>query len=586
MRSRIPAVSALLVATAATAACGENEVATEHIRSVLAAAGEAGPDAAAGDSVRGAAGDSTAEATGTAPVLSLPNGDTLTIRPSVVQFYRERDFQPAWTDDDEILPRGISMLEAIAAANSEGLDRERYHFGTAREMAQRLDEDAVEDRELEYLGSLDLLLTESFARFSQDLTAGTIDPTRAGLDWQIERGEAEDRSLIDRVLEGEDPREVLGSIRPAVPYYSRMVDGLKRLRTVAEAGGWPTVSDGETMEPGATGPRVAELRARLMAGDDPDETRLARHGQDSLSLFDDSLALAVEHFQTRHNLQEDGALGASTLAALNVPVEDRIESMRLNLDRWRWLPNDLGDRFILVNIAGFELELVDNGEAIESMNVVVGETANRTPVFQDTLEYMVVNPYWNVPSSIAEEEIIPAAARDPGYLARNNYELVYDGNAVSPGSVSPEALRSGAYRIRQKPGQSNALGNVKFLFPNSMNIYLHDTPADHLFTQESRAFSHGCIRVERPDDLARTLLTTLTDRDADYYESLRQSSGEQWVSFDEKVPVYILYFTAWVDEDGTIRFHEDIYDRDRSLEGEQQEKLAPVSPRPITTDAT
>ena len=584
MKSRIPTIGAVLVAAATTAACGENEVATEHIRSVLAAAGEAGPGAAAGDSAA-AAVDSAAEATGTAPVLSLPNGDTLTIRPSIVQFYRERGFQPAWTDDDEILPRGISMLEAIAAADSEGLDRERYHFSTAREMARRLDEDAVEDRELEYLGSLDLLLTESFARFSQDLTAGTIDPSRAGLDWQIERGEAEDRRLIDRVLEGEDPREVLGSIRPDVPYYSRMVEGLKRLRTVAESGGWSAMSEGETLEPGTDSPRVAELRARLMAGDDPEETRLARHGQDSLTLFDDSLALAVEHFQTRHNLQEDGALGPSTLAALNVPVEDRIENMRLNLDRWRWLPNDLGDRFILVNIAGFELELVEDDEAIESMNVVVGETANRTPVFQDSLEYMVVNPYWNVPASIAQEEIIPAVARDPGYLARNNYEVVYDGNAVSPGSVSPQALRSGAYRIRQKPGQSNALGHVKFLFPNSMNIYLHDTPADHLFTQKSRAFSHGCIRVERPDDLARTLLTMLTDRDAAYYESLRQSSGEQWISFDEKVPVYILYFTAWVDEDGTIRFHEDIYDRDRSLEGEQQDKLGPVTPRPIATDA-
>ncbi len=225
--------------------------------------------------------------------------------------------------------------------------------------------------------------------------------------------------------------------------------------------------------------------------------------------------------------------------------------------------------YLLVNVAGFELEVVQGDKAIESMNVVVGETANRTPLFQDTLEYMVVNPYWNVPASIAQEEILPALQRDPNYLARNNMEMVRTGGSV---------------RIRQRPGAGNALGNVKFLFPNEQDIYLHDTPADHLFRQESRAFSHGCIRVERPDDLARTLLSALSDRDPSEYDRLRRRSGEQWIEFDEKIPVYILYFTAWADADGTLRFHDDIYERDRSLEAEQQEKLTPVEPRPITSE--
>jgi murein L,D-transpeptidase YcbB/YkuD len=559
-----------LASLLALAGCGENEVATAHIRQVV-------ESTVASDS--GAAPEAAPE--GTTPVVTLPNGDTMRIRPSVVEFYRAREYQPAWTDDDEILPRGASMLEAIGLANTEGLDRERYHYSTAREMADLLEEDAVEDRELEYLGNLDLLLTENFARLSQDLVAGTIDPEKAGLTWRIERGTVEDRSLIDQVLEGEDPRAVLGSIRPRVPYYDRMVRGLARLREVQSAGGWATVPEGGTLEPGDSGPRVASLRARLMAGDDTVETRLARFGQERIQAFDDSLARAVAHFQTRHNLQEDGALGPATLAALNVSAEERIEDVRLNLDRWRWLPNELGDTFILVNIAGFELEVVRSDTVLESMNVVVGKTANRTPVFQDTLEYMVVNPYWNVPESIATEEIIPKAMDDPTFLARNNYELVYDGGAVHPNAVDPAALESGAYRIRQKPGTGNALGNVKFLFPNSHNIYLHDTPADHLFTQRTRAFSHGCIRVERPEDLARTLLAALTDRDPDSYDSLRQTSGEQWIPFDQKIPVYILYFTAWVNEDGTLRFYEDVYGRDESLETERQKKLAPVDTRPI-----
>jgi murein L,D-transpeptidase YcbB/YkuD len=589
-------VLAALVGVALTATgCGENPDATAQIRELLGGApvaasspadvrsDSADADAAPADSTRGDAATASGPPTGSgAPVITLPNDDTLSIRPSVVALYRDRGYQPAWTDDDEILPRGVSMLEAIAAADSEGLDRERYHFSTAREMARLLNEDAVEDEELEYLANLDLLLTESFARLAQDLAVGTIDPDRAGLDWQIDRGEVQHGQLIARVLEGEDPKEVLASVRPRAPYYARMIAALRQLREVQEGGGWTAVPEGETLEPGAEGPRVAALRARLLAGDDPAETRLARHGQARMSVFDDSLALALEHFQTRHNLQEDGALGPATLAALNVPVDERIDGLRLNLDRWRWLPHDLGDRFILVNVAGYELEVVYDGEAIESMNVVVGQTANRTPIFQDTLEYMVVNPYWNVPASIKNEEIIPAVARDPAYLARNNYEVLYNGEPIGS-SVSASTLADGAYRVRQKPGRDNALGNVKFLFPNAQDIYLHDTPADHLFSQKTRAFSHGCIRVERPADLARTLLDRLSERDPGDYDALRSSTGEQWIPFDEKVPVYILYFTAWVNEDGTIRFHEDVYDRDESLEEERREKMAPVEPRPITT---
>ena len=537
-------VAALAIAAAGAAACGENEVATAHIQSVVAAA-----DSGAGGAV-----------------AELPNGDTMHIRPAVVEFYKARQFQPAWTNDDEILSRGLSMLEAIGQADAEGLDRERYHYTTALHMAHLLNDDEVEDRELEYLGNLDLILTENFARLSQDLMAGTIDPTSGGLEWEIERGEVEDRDLIESVFAGKDPKEVLDSIRPRVPHYGRLAGALERLREVQKAGGWPTVSGGETLEPGQSDPRVAELRARLSAGDDPDETRLARHGADSPATFDDSLVVALKHFQTRHSMHDDGTLGPATLEALNVPVEDRVAAVRFNLDRWRWLPLDLGQSFIMVNIAGFELEVVHEGKTIETMNVVVGETANRTPIFQDTLEYMVVNPYWNVPTSIAEEEILPVARRDPGYLARNHYETV-------PGS--------GGQRIRQRPGPWNALGQVKFLFPNDKNIYLHDTPADHLFSQASRAFSHGCIRVERPHDLAKTLLGAFSDKDPDTYERLLAREGEQWLEFDQKVPVYILYFTSWVDEDGTIRFHDDIYDRDSSLEEERRKKLDPVNRRPI-----
>lgn len=559
MRKRTTVLAAALLGVAA---CGEKEIATEHIRSVLASASGAPVDSASAELAASRIVSGEADP----PVLRLPNGDTLHVRPSVVEFYRQRNFEPAWTDDDEILPRGLAMLEAIGEADREGLDRERYHYSTAHEMARLLAEDAVEEQELEYLGNLDLLLTENFARLSQDLEAGTLDPRKEDREWRIPRDTVADGTLITAVLEGEDPKKVLASVRPQVPYYHRLAQALARYQRIAENGGWGTVPEGEALKEGDRDPRVAALRARLSAGDDTTEARLAGAGAGDPQLFDARLREAVEHFQHRHTLHEDGALGPNTLEALNVPVEERIASLRLNLDRWRWLPNDLGEKFLLVNVAGFELEVVEQDSVIESMNVVVGKTANRTPIFQDTLEYMVVNPYWNVPASIAEEEILPIARRDPTYLARNNYEIVREG---------------GVERIRQKPGRNNALGNVKFLFPNDMDIYLHDTPADHLFTQRTRAFSHGCIRVERPDDLAQTLLAWLTDLDPKVYDQYRAAGSEKWIAFEEKVPVYILYFTAWADRDGTVRFHEDIYDRDRTLEEESQRKLAPVDPRPI-----
>jgi L,D-transpeptidase YcbB len=293
----------------------------------------------------------------------------------------------------------------------------------------------------------------------------------------------------------------------------------------------------------------------------------------------------VELFQARHTLHEDGAFGPATLAAMNVPVTERIQTVRLNLDRWRWLPRDLGEEFLLVNVAGFELELVARDSVIESMNVVVGRTANRTPLFRDSVQYVVVNPYWNVPMSIAREEIIPALRQDPYHLERNGYEVLYGDRVVDSRSIRADELETGRYLIRQRPGPNNALGAVKFMFPNDMNIYLHDTPADHLFSQETRAFSYGCIRVERPADLARVLLTRYGGQDDGEYDRLRAAESERWVTLETRVPIYILYFTAWAREDGTLLFHPDIYDRDEALRPDR-ERLLPAASRRSTPEAT
>jgi L,D-transpeptidase YcbB len=594
MIHRIRTGSLLAVAVLAAAACGEEpQLATEHIRSTLGGAEPAGMEApgqeATNDATELAAADRTGEASGeatsgtadsdapvTAPVLSLPTGDTVHVRESVVEYYRVRGYEPTWTGYHELEERGEALLAALGDVSRDGLDPDAYHHGTARELARVLAEGEAGEQKLAYLGDLDILLTESFVRLALDLERGVLDPEAAGLAWRIERAEPTDSAVIERLAAGEDPRAIVASLRPRVPYYHRLSQGLQKLRELEERGGWPSVPEGETLTVGDRDPRVAHLRARLLASEDDEERRLAARGQSDALLFDEHLKQAVRRFQVRHTLHEDGALGPNSLAALNVPVSERIEAVRLNLDRWRWLPAELGREYLLVNVAGFELELVAEDSVLESMNVVVGRTANRTPLFRDSLQYVVVNPYWNVPMSIAREEIIPAVRRDRGYLARNGYEVLHNGRVVDSGWISAADLDSGRYQIRQRPGARNALGAVKFMFPNDMNIYLHDTPADHLFSQETRAFSYGCIRVERPADLARTLLARYTDGDGSDYDRLRGESGERWVTLDRKIPIYILYFTAWAKEDGTLRFHPDIYERDAALEGEREAKLPPV----------
>jgi L,D-transpeptidase YcbB len=602
-----------LILAAAVVAVGcereEPQLATEHIRQVLggapvepAAELAAAAGAAAVASEEGATGEAgAAEAgprvAGSSPelngrslryeaepdgprVLELPAGDTLVLAPAVVEYYRARGYEPAWTGYDELTPAGAGLLAAIGSVRYDGLEPERYGVGAARLLAGELSAGEVAERKLEYLGSLDLLLTESFVRAALDLGRGVLDPSAAGLEWRFDRPTPEAEELVSRLAAGEEPGQILASLRPQARHYHRLAEGLRRLEAVADRGGWPAVSEGEgggeTLRAGDRDPRVAQLRARLLAGEDEEEQRLAAAGQADPTHFDADLERALERFQHRHTLLEDGALGPKTLAALNVSLEERMATLRLNLDRWRWLPRDLGDMYLLVNVAGFELEMVQGDSVLESMDVVVGSTATRTPLFQDSLRYVVVNPYWNVPMSIARREIIPAVRRDPGYLARNRYDVLLNGRQVNASSVSAEALGSGRYQIRQRPGPWNALGDVKFMFPNDMNIYLHDSPAHHLFSQRTRAFSAGCIRVERPADLARTVFEHLSSHDGSYYDELRGGSGERWVRLDRSIPIYIVYFTAWAREDGTLHFHPDLYEHDESLEVEWDEKLAPI----------
>jgi L,D-transpeptidase YcbB len=498
-------------------------------------------------------------ALGADSMTTLSTGDTVRISSHAASFYEARGHEAAWVGGKQLLDRGRALHAAIGRAGEDGLEPERYRHDVAAALLaavevtdrdQRLSDSAA----VRHLAEIDLLLTEGFSRYARDLVTGTLDPADAGLDWRIATEVPHDQAVLNQVLDGRDPLEIVAHLRPSIPYYERMRGALAQYRVAAAAGGWPRVPDGETLKEGERSAAVAALRQRFTRGADRREAELAAAGASDETLFDGALAEAVQHFQTRHSIEADGAVGAATLRELNHTVEQRIAEMKLNLDRWRWLPNHLGERFVLVNVAGFELEVVEDGRAVQNMNVVVGQLDRQTPIFADSIQYVVVNPYWNVPDGIYRQDVLPALERDPYYLVKNNMERV-DG------------------RIRQKPGPTNALGRYKFIFPNEFDVYLHDTPQGHLFSRASRDFSSGCIRLERPDEFARLLLDKQTDRGSGQLDALLTNWNERWIKLDRPLPVYILYFTAWVEEDGAVRFHHDVYGRDEKLESQVEQRL-------------
>lgn len=490
------------------------------------------------------------------------------------QFYAKRNFKAAWLDSAGLKPAALAFMTALQNAEEDGLNPEDYPFSTIEgQLAELLFRATAPDGiSSNQAATLDIRLSRTAMAYGRHLAQGRIAPASTGKEWFGLRPKGEWQSRLDRMLTATTAKALTAAAAPSQAAYWDLRRALSRYRRLAAAGGWPTIQTGETLFKGKQSEAVARLRTRLEKSGDmtPEANRIAAVTL-SLYNFDTAVELGVAAFQRRHGLKPDGKVGQQTLAALNVSVHERLATLRANMERWRWVPADLGNRYLRVNIPAFKLEAVDAGQVVKTMRVVVGRPKRPTPVLSGQMTYIELNPYWHIPPRIARKDILPHIHSDPDYLLQKGIRVFSDWTANAH-ELDPKTIdwtlvteRAFPYKLRQDPAASNALGQVKFMFPNEHSIYLHDTPAKGLFQKEKRSFSSGCVRVAQPKDLAALLLADQPawgfGRIAETFASLEHKV----VRLRQPMPVHLQYWTAWVDESGRVQFREDIYQRDRAL---------------------
>lgn len=473
------------------------------------------------------------------------------------ELYERRQFRPAWTDEQAI----DDLFRAIQDSEQDGLMPTDYH----QEALQGLRESMSSGPSAQQRAAYDLLMTDALVRLGYHLVFGKVDPEELDANWNIafDLKNSEPEVTLQQAIDSGRLYDIIEEFKPQHFSYTNLKATLIRYRALQAAGGWETVPDGETLKKDMTADRIPTLRRRLQVTSD-----LPMAASTTSTTFDEELEAAVIAFQKRHGLDADGVVGKGTLAALNVSIEDRIDQIRVNLERSRWVLQDLDDSFIVVNIAGFRVYYVEDGEVVWESRAQVGRPYRATPIFKEQMTYLVINPTWTVPPGIFANDVLPAIKRDVGYLAQKNMKVVDgSGNIIDPGTInwSQYSGRDFPYMIRQDPGPTNALGRVKLMFPNKHLVYLHDTPSQSLFERSERAFSSGCIRVQEPFELAEIVL-----KDADKWSEENilkavDSKKLQTVHLPEPVPVLLLYWTASLSPDGTVQFFNDVYSRDAAI---------------------
>jgi L,D-transpeptidase YcbB len=499
-------------------------------------------------------------------------GERIVLGDTVARYYESQQFRSQWRD-----PARLSQLvDAILELVNDGLDPNDYHF-------EALDAYRAELRAAKQLpdgeqAALEILATDAMMLGLYHLYLGKVDPEKLSSQWNfasrpvsVERG----FEALTKALASGQIRQTFERARPQHVWYQRGRERLKEYRALAAVGGWPTIPDGPTIKPGMSDPRVPVLRARLQFTRDlpagvatpPAPTAVdAASVPPATDLYDAELEAAVKHFQERHGLAADGAVGPATRAAMNVPVAARIDQIRINLERARWVMHEIKGEFVLVDVAGFDVAYFRNDEPIWTSKVIVGRPYRETPIFRSEISYVVINPTWTIPPGILVKDKLPILKRDPGYLGRNNIRVLDSkGREVNPHSVNWSqygASRLPPYQLRQDPGEDNALGLVKIMFPNPYLVYLHDTPSKSLFDQDQRTFSSGCIRVQKAFELAELVLNDPARWNQETLAAAVATKKMQTVNLSQPVPVLLLYWTAQPLPNGQVMFRNDVYGRD------------------------
>jgi len=471
--------------------------------------------------------------------------------PEVLKFYQDRDFKPIWTSNAD-RSRRTAFLDAASKAWIHGLPTSRYD-------AEEIKKDFGNIRSAKARGLVEVATTKKFLQYAQDIQSGVLDPRRLAKDMALKPPRRDRVQLLDAFLKS-TPSAFMRALPPQHPDYARLLKEKARLERVLGRGGWGDKVPGGKLKLGGTSNNVVALRARLM--------EFGFRGLGNSPEFDEGLETVVKTFQTDHGLNSDGVVGSATLAAVNTSAQTRLQQVIIGLERQRWLNKPRGARHIFVNQAAFTGYVMDNGKVTLETRVVVGKRGSkfRTPEFEDVMTHLIVNPTWHVPRSIATQEYLPMLKENPAALARQGITMIdVSGRRVDSTSLdySQFDVKNFPFDLKQPPGRGNALGTVKFMFPNRFNVYLHDTPSKSLFGRDIRAYSHGCVRVQKPHELAYTLLGRQSSDPIGLFKNTLASKVETQIDLREPLPVYLVYHTAWVSPDGRANYRLDTYGRDK-----------------------
>ena len=482
-------------------------------------------------------------------------------------FYVANNYSLAWDNEQN----RIDLVESLENSFKEGLIPDDYHLEKIKKLFSETKSNANPDK----VADLDLLMTDAVLLYATNLIIGKVDQSKIVEGWDVPPNKLpkNDGISLNKALNSNDIAEALNNLKPGNFMYVHMRNGLKRYREIAMKGGWPQVPNGNVLKLNVIDARVLLLRKYLIITGDLS----ASTNSENDSVFDMNVENAVKQFQFRHNLNEDGVVGKGTLEMINIPIEKRIDELRINMERARWVFHHLPEDFMVVNIAGYNVRRLTDDSIVFYSKVIVGKHFHETPIFKGKLSYIVINPTWTLPYSITIKETLPKLQKNPNYLTEKNM-IIMDrtGKEIDPSTINFNTLSKNnfPYTVRQKAGPHNALGQVKFIFPNQYAVYLHDTPVRSLFSREERAFSHGCIRLDKKWELLMNLMDDPEVWNMNKINEIVASGKTTRVNLKSPIEILLLYWTAGADKKNKLYFDKDVYNRDASVLEELNKPVA------------